>query len=178
MSWAARINTALERVQSAERVDHRSLARQGVAREPTIKLGPAAAAIERRVEPTAERTGKAYVPVTERGLHNARVKFTAYVEQSTAWVREKAQVIGNVVKSVAPGLDMRALAAAAGKASAEVTAKVLAAREAAIQAKALAQAQARVVLDAQKVTGKAIELATPSNVIRPRFDRGFSDEIE
>ena len=173
-SWAARVNTALERVQSAERVDHRSLARQGVAREPTIKLGPAAAAIERRAEAAAERTGKAYVPATERGLHNARVRLSAYVERGTAWVKEKAQAIGAAVKGAVPGLDMRALAAAAGKSSAEVTAKALAAREAAIQAKALVQAQARAVLDVQKAMGKAVELATPAQVIRPGFDRGFS----
>ncbi|RZM20428.1 MAG: hypothetical protein EOP67_54230, partial [Sphingomonas sp.] len=38
-SWAAQINDALELAQVAERVDHRSYARQGVEMEPTVKMG-------------------------------------------------------------------------------------------------------------------------------------------
>lgn len=171
-SWAERVNGALERVQSAERVDHRSLARQGVAREPTIKLGPAAAAIERRAVVAAERTGRVYVPVTARGLHNARVKLSAYVERGTAWVKEKVQAIGAAVTRMASGLDMRALEGAAGRSAAEVTAKALAARQAR-EARAVA-AQAKAALDVQKVKGKAVDLATPATVIRPGLNRGFS----
>src|SRR3546814_8425237 len=47
-SWAAQVNDALELAQVAERVDHRSYARQGVEMEPTVKMGHASAAIERR----------------------------------------------------------------------------------------------------------------------------------
>ena len=55
--WAKQVNTALERVQAKERVDHRSYARQDAAqgrdprdriRPPGVHLGPAATALERR----------------------------------------------------------------------------------------------------------------------------------
>lgn len=75
-------NRALERVGAHERVDHRSLEAQREAalergdalsaeeldREPEIKLGPAANAIERRAKAIAVLTRQAYVPVTERGM--------------------------------------------------------------------------------------------------------------
>lgn len=48
--WAELTNAALERAGSSARVDHRSLAAQGIDREPTQHLGPAATAIERRGE--------------------------------------------------------------------------------------------------------------------------------
>jgi hypothetical protein len=46
--WAERANQALERAGHESRVDHRSLKDQGVDREPTTHLGPAAAAMERK----------------------------------------------------------------------------------------------------------------------------------
>jgi len=47
-SWAEHLNRALERAGSEERVDHRTLAAQGIDREPTIHLRPTAAEMERR----------------------------------------------------------------------------------------------------------------------------------
>lgn len=46
--WADMQNEALERAHVLERVDHRSLADQGIEREPTVHLGPAAAGYTRR----------------------------------------------------------------------------------------------------------------------------------
>lgn len=46
--WAELCNRALERVESLERVDHRSLQAQGIARAPGVHLGPAVAGMERR----------------------------------------------------------------------------------------------------------------------------------
>jgi hypothetical protein len=81
-------NAALERAAVLERVDHRSLEAQREAalergdtleaealdRDPELKLGPAANAIERREMRAAERDGRDYEPVTERGavVHAAR----------------------------------------------------------------------------------------------------------
>src|SRR3546814_20907844 len=48
--WAGMVNDALEHAQVAERVDHRSYERQGLDIEPTVKMGHASAAIERRAE--------------------------------------------------------------------------------------------------------------------------------
>lgn len=56
--WCARLNAALERagVRSAEgatvQLDHRSYERRGIELEPSVKLGPAASAMERRGEPS------------------------------------------------------------------------------------------------------------------------------
>jgi hypothetical protein len=46
--WAEQVNAALERAQVEERVDHRSFARRGLEQAPTVHLGPAASALERR----------------------------------------------------------------------------------------------------------------------------------
>ena len=86
--WAELQNRALERAGEVERVDHRSLevqretaigrgdalSAEALDRAPEIKLGPAANAIERREMRDAEREGRAYEPVTERGalVHAAR----------------------------------------------------------------------------------------------------------
>jgi hypothetical protein len=86
--WAGLQNAALERAALLERVDHRSLEAQREAalergdaleaealdRDPELKLGPAANAMERREMRGAERDGRDYEPVTERGavVHAAR----------------------------------------------------------------------------------------------------------
>lgn len=47
--WAQLVNAALESVAQTVRVDHRSLAEQGVDRAPTYHLGPTQTAIARRL---------------------------------------------------------------------------------------------------------------------------------
>lgn len=46
--WSLQANRALERSGHEARIDHRSLKEQGIDREPTQHLGPAAAAMERK----------------------------------------------------------------------------------------------------------------------------------
>lgn len=46
--WAVHCNKALERAGYYERVSHKSLAAQGIEREPTLHLGPVVTAMERR----------------------------------------------------------------------------------------------------------------------------------
>lgn len=86
--WAELQNRALERAHVIERVDHRTLAVQreealalghearaeNLDRAPEVKLGPIVSGIERREERAAEREGREYVPLTERGaqVHEAR----------------------------------------------------------------------------------------------------------
>ena len=54
--WAAFTNAALERAGHHERIDHRTLQAQGIDREPTIHLGPAASGYERRTgQPSDKR---------------------------------------------------------------------------------------------------------------------------
>ena len=92
--WAELQNRALERVGEVERVDHRSLEAQRetaldrgdtlsaeeLDRDPELKLGPAANSMERREKSAAEREGREYVPVTERGavVHAARQARAAF----------------------------------------------------------------------------------------------------
>lgn len=54
--WADLSNKALERAGHSARIDHRSLKKQGIDREPTVHLGPAASGYERRTgEPSRKR---------------------------------------------------------------------------------------------------------------------------
>lgn len=54
--WADLTNAALERAGHSIRIDHRSLKEQGIDREPTVHLGPAASGYERRTgEPSDKR---------------------------------------------------------------------------------------------------------------------------
>lgn len=46
--WEKLVNSELERAGLSQRVDHRSLEAQGIERQPTVHLGPAATAMERR----------------------------------------------------------------------------------------------------------------------------------
>ena len=94
--WAELQNRELERVGEVERVDHRSLEKQRetaldrgdklsaeeLDRDPELKLGPAANSMERRAKVMAERQGREYVPVTERGavVHAARQARAAFRE--------------------------------------------------------------------------------------------------
>ena len=94
--WAELQNRALERTGVDERVDHRSLDAQREAaqergdtlsaeeldRDPELKLGPAANSMERRAKAKAEREGREYKPVTERGavVHAARQARAAFRE--------------------------------------------------------------------------------------------------
>ncbi len=72
--WAELQNRALERGDqlSAEELD----------RDPELKLGPAANSMERRAKAMAERQGREYKPVTERGavVHAARQARAAFRE--------------------------------------------------------------------------------------------------
>ncbi|TDL74195.1 molybdopterin-guanine dinucleotide biosynthesis protein MobA [Palleronia sediminis] len=101
--WAELQNRALERAGEVERVDHRSLEAQRdtalergdslsaeeLDRDPELKLGPAANSMERREKAAAEREGREYVPVTERGavVHAARQARAAFRE-----IRERLDI--------------------------------------------------------------------------------------
>lgn len=87
--WAEIANAALERAMVAERVDHRSHARQGIEEAPTVHLGPAAAALERRGVGT-ERGGINRLVVTaNQALHQAR----QMVERAAARAKEAASQV-------------------------------------------------------------------------------------
>jgi len=64
--WAGLVNEHLAQHGHTARVDHRSLAAQGIDREPTVHLGPAVTAIERR-------GGRSYVMERIREQMTARL---------------------------------------------------------------------------------------------------------
>ncbi len=70
--WADLVNAALKREGHTARVDHRSLEAQGIERDPTRHLGPAASGFERRTgEPSIKRTRWEMESAEER-LANAK----------------------------------------------------------------------------------------------------------
>lgn len=103
-SWAAQCNRALQRVGHHERVSHKSLAAQGIDREPTTHLGPVATAMERRGIQTERgdlnRAGRdrqiqaieaelAGIKRQQQGIEAARQRF--YVEMATRAAEKSAE---------------------------------------------------------------------------------------
>ncbi len=77
--WAELANEHLERAGHAARIDHRSLAAQGIDREPTQHLGPAATGYERRTgEPSWLRQ------MHEQEAAQARLEAAAKAAQEAA----------------------------------------------------------------------------------------------
>ncbi len=135
--WAELQNHALELAGQEERVDHRSLEVQReealalgdvlkaeeLDREPELKLGPAANAIERRAQLVAEAEGYDYEPLTQRGarVHAVRQAKAMFAEMRErlelardAWAEAREEGQGHVSAGLA------ALRAAAGRQAKEL----------------------------------------------------------
>lgn len=135
--WAALQNHALELAGQEGRVDHRSLEVQReealsfgdtlkaeeLDREPELKLGPAANAIERRAQLVAEAEGRAYEPLTQRGarVHAVRQAKAMFAEMRErlelardAWAEAREEGQGHISAGLA------ALRAAAGRQAKEL----------------------------------------------------------
>ena len=97
--WEVMQNAALEKAGRTERVDMRSFARQGIELAPTVHLGPAAFALEKKGIQT------------ELGDHNRAVKiinalFTAIRNKLKAlrnWLTELSEIISDHEKLESPG---------------------------------------------------------------------------
>ena len=135
--WAELQNHALELAGQEERFDHRSLEVQReeaqslgdtlkaeeLDREPELKLGPAANAIERREQFAAEAEGRDYEPLTQRGawVHATRQAKALFAEMRErlelardAWVEAREEGHGHVSAGLA------ALRAVAGRQAKEL----------------------------------------------------------
>ncbi|MFH8654999.1 MobQ family relaxase [Sphingomonas paucimobilis] len=90
--WAGMVNDALELAQVSERVDHRSYERQGLDIEPTVKMGHASAAIERRASAEQIAAGEEPHAVTPRGQMNEAIMekrgLGFYIERGQERIRE------------------------------------------------------------------------------------------
>lgn len=97
--WEIMQNAALEKAGREERIDMRSFERQGIELAPTVHLGPAASALEKKGIHT------------ELGDHNRAVKlinalFTAIKDKLKAlkeWLTELTEVINDQKKLESPG---------------------------------------------------------------------------
>jgi len=85
--WARQVNTALERHQVEQRVDHRSFARQGKEQEPTRHMGVSATALERQ----AAREIPGRDPVTDLGKQNAEIRERNLILETVRKAMETAQ---------------------------------------------------------------------------------------
>ena len=97
--WEVMQNAALEKAGREERIDMRSFERQGIELAPTVHLGPAASALEKKGIHT------------ELGDHNRAVKlinalFTAIKNKLKAlleWMTELTEIISDQQKLESPG---------------------------------------------------------------------------
>lgn len=95
--WADLANAALAQAGSAERIDHRSLAAQGIDREATTHLGPVASEMERRGRASDRGDGNRQV-----AANNAeRVRLVAEIHELHE-ARAKAELARRLVPDPAP----------------------------------------------------------------------------
>ncbi|MBB2170447.1 MobA/MobL family protein [Gluconacetobacter aggeris] len=87
--WARQVNTALERHQVEQRVDHRSFERQGKEQEPTRHVGVSATALERQ----AAREIPGREPVTDLGKQNAEIRERNRVLETARKAVEKTSAL-------------------------------------------------------------------------------------
>lgn len=85
--WARQVNEALKRHHVDQRVDHRSLERQGIDAAPTMHMGPAATAMERK----AARNHPGREPVTDLGQRNEKIREHNQLLDAARHAREIAQ---------------------------------------------------------------------------------------
>ncbi|WP_375404629.1 MobQ family relaxase [uncultured Sphingomonas sp.] len=107
-SWGQQVNQALERAGREERVDHRSYARQGLEIEPTVKMGHASSAIERRASHEQIAAGEDRHAVTPRGQMNEAIReargLGVYIARGREWLQEMGQRVRERAELAAHGM--------------------------------------------------------------------------
>jgi hypothetical protein len=100
--WAEMTNAALERAGRTERVDHRTLKAQGIDREPTIHLGPAATAIERRGQDSQKKLNHQERQTERRAKAKAKRLAEALAEGQSAAAAAPTAPVAAPVPAPAP----------------------------------------------------------------------------
>lgn len=85
-AWADCVNSALERGNHAERIDHRSYARQGIDQIPTVHLGVAAFQMEKRGIRTERGDLNREIEVTNQKLRQLKAR----IGKLRDWLKEEA----------------------------------------------------------------------------------------
>lgn len=92
--WETIVNTQLEKLGIEERIDHRSLKEQGVDRQPTIKMGWQASAMERRGITTDKGDLNREIKADNEQLHDLKLEITILKEAKTEMANIKEQMQG------------------------------------------------------------------------------------
>lgn len=102
--WAQLQNRALERIGSAERVDHRSHAARGIEDQPLPQLTPAQYQLERAAKQAAARDNQPYVPVTRAGDQRQAVEerrgLRPMIEKGVQALNAARDIAGNLAKAM------------------------------------------------------------------------------
>jgi len=86
-AWAELCNRALEQNGHAERIDHRSDERQGIDQIPTVHLGVAASAMEKRGIRTKRGDLNREIEVTNQKLRQLK----AHIAKLQKWLKEEQE---------------------------------------------------------------------------------------
>ena len=86
-AWAQFCNQALEQNGHAERIDHRSYERQGIDQIPTVHLGVAASAMEKRGIRTERGEMNREIEVTNQKLRQLKARITKLQK----WLKEEQE---------------------------------------------------------------------------------------
>lgn len=105
--WATLCNEYLSRNDVAERVDHRSYERQGVAQIPTIHLGVAASAMEKRGIATDRGNINREIAVTNNQLRQLRTRIKKCKDWLYAQPLTDAPTMINVMSHIADGKNLQ-----------------------------------------------------------------------
>ena len=94
-AWAEYANRALEQKELPQRIDHRSYARQGIQKVPTVHMGVAATQMERRGIPTEKGVVNREIAAQNRLLKEIKARITRlynWSKQQAAKPEEKRSV--------------------------------------------------------------------------------------
>ncbi|WP_313527636.1 MobQ family relaxase [Anaerotignum sp.] len=86
-SWADFCNAALEKYNHTERINHRSYERQGIDQIPTVHLGVAASAMEKRGIPTERGNLNREIEVTNQRLRQLKAR----IGKLQNWLKEERE---------------------------------------------------------------------------------------
>src|SRR5579875_2600316 len=101
--WATYVNRALEEAGSEARVDHRTLVAQGIERHPTIHVGKAASALERKGIATERGDWNREVEESNRHIEQLTREIAALeAERAELLAREQAEEAVDIELEEAP----------------------------------------------------------------------------
>jgi hypothetical protein len=105
-AWADAVNTALEKENHSQRVDHRSYARQGKEEIPTVHLGVAASQMEKRGIRTERGDRNREIGITNKELGQLRARITKAKNDLYALPIIDAPTMVSIMSHIADGKNL------------------------------------------------------------------------